>query len=272
MSHRIRKFLLRLARRRGRWPRPAVSPASEPKFLFALTPPYGGSTVLAKILNTAPNSMILQKRAEGQWLVPGMCEPDRWEPQKHIDWESVHATWLAKYELIHYHVETINLVIEKSPPNLVRVRQLREHFPNSCFFAFNRNPYAHCSSFLHREYSERRRSSDRRGDTVRRLANDWLVRSRYLRDAVLEFGIQHFTYERFCEDPSDCVARLVAVCPELSGVDVHASVLVKDYGQQGLVDQNPKNIAQLTPDDIVGISSVLRTDEDLVKFFGYGIL
>lgn len=249
-----------------------VSMAYEPKILFALTPPYSGSTALAKILNTAPNSMILQKRAEGQWLVPGMCEPDRWLPQKRIDWESVRATWLAKFELVRYHSETSNLIIEKSPPNIVRIDQLRQHFPNSCFFAFNRDPYASCSSYLHHEYSERKRSSGRRAGIVRQLAGDWLFRSRCLRDAVRKLDIPYFTYERFCENASDCVRHIVAVCPELSGVDVHAFVLVKDYDSQRIVNQNPKNIAQLTHDDITAISSVLRSGEDLLDFFGYDIL
>lgn len=272
MGHLIRKLLQRFARKRPRWPKAQVSLEFEPKFLFALTPPYSGSTALAKILNTAPNSMILQKRAEGQWLVPGMCEPDRWQPDKLIDWESVRSTWLAKFELVRYHVETTNLIIEKSPPNLVRVAQLREHFPNSCFFAFNRNPYANCSSLLHRVVSERRRTSERRQEILGGLANDWLFRSRFLRDTIRDLGIPHFTYERFCEDAAECVARLIAVCPELAGVNVHASILVKDYREQGLVDQNPKNIAQLTPEDIATISAALRTGEDLVQFFNYEIL
>ena len=97
------------------WPTPTHLPlVSEPTFLFIITPPYSGSTALTQVLNSAHHSTLLQKRGEGQWLVPGMCQADRWNPDKYIDWKSVKAVWSSKIRFIEEHVGKINVVSRKA--------------------------------------------------------------------------------------------------------------------------------------------------------------
>jgi len=98
------------------------------KFLFIITPPYSGSTALAILLNGSPNSMILNPRGEGQWLIQSFCDDDRWNPAKEVDWELVKRTWLERYRIINLHVSRVRVVIEKSPPNMVRINQLIKTF------------------------------------------------------------------------------------------------------------------------------------------------
>ena len=84
------------------------------KFIFIVTPPYSGSTVLAKILNTSPTSMMLHPRGEGQWLIPSMCTHDRWNPIKRIDWPLVKKTWYSRYNAINDLVGNIRIIIVKT--------------------------------------------------------------------------------------------------------------------------------------------------------------
>jgi len=98
------------------WPNIDLSEEKLPKFFFILTPPNSGSTVLAKILNTSPNSMILHSKAEGQWLLPSMFLKGRWNLDKQINWKKVKKVWIRKFIKTNAHVESLNLIIEKSPP------------------------------------------------------------------------------------------------------------------------------------------------------------
>ena len=79
------------------WPRPEYDKNNEPFFIFIVTPPYSGSTALCKVLNTSHRSMLLAPNGEGQNLVPGLCNTDRWQPGLDVDYESVRAVWLSKF-------------------------------------------------------------------------------------------------------------------------------------------------------------------------------
>lgn len=254
------------------WPRIKYSLDYEPKFLFILTLLHSGSTVLAKILNTSSSSMILHKRAEGQWLVPGMCEKDRWNPDKYIDWESVKSVWLSTYQLFNVHVSTLNLVIEKSPPNLLRAESLYNEFSNCAFIAFNRNPYAQCSSSFHRKYQSEYVSKQKRREAFQKFAEKWLIMSKSLKQTIEKLNIVTFTYENFCKDTSSFVSKVIDICPEISDVNIHAQVKAKDYKKQGIVNQNDRQIDLLNSDDILAISSIICKDEEIVKFFGYDVI
>ena len=68
--------------------------------------------------------MILQPRGEGQWLVSGLCEKDRWNPEKEVNYLSVKATWLNVYQQVSRLTKNVDVVIEKSLPNMMRIEQL----------------------------------------------------------------------------------------------------------------------------------------------------
>ena len=73
------------ARNKSRWPTQRYDENNQPHFFFLITPPYSGSTAIAKLLNTSRKTMTLNSKGEGQWLVPGLCEKDRWNPDKEVD-------------------------------------------------------------------------------------------------------------------------------------------------------------------------------------------
>ena len=252
------------------WPTPDYLPlVSEPTFLFIITPPFSGSTALAQVLNSAHHSTLIQKRGEGQWLVPGMCQADRWNPDKYIDWKSVKAVWSSRIRFIEEHVGKVSVVIEKSPPNLVRVDRLLETFPKHKIVAFNRNPYASCASMLYRVHDGKNKSRDERLAIVREIAAAWTFRSAWLKKQIDTYSPIHFTYENFCNDPEAAVKRITDHFSELIGIDIKRAIKVKDYRLQGISNQNERQIGNLSQCERSVIGAALRPHEELLRFFGY---
>lgn len=256
----------------AQWPHPVIEIKVEPHFLFIITPPYSGSTALAQILNSCKTSGFLQDQAEGQWLIPGMCTKDRWQREKYIDWESVRAVWLKKIRNIQQSHKDIEIIIEKSPPNLVRVDHLINTFPNASLLAFNRNPYANCSSILHRIHKPKEHTQNTRVDLLKSKAAKWLDRSRWIRKWIFDLDVIHFTYEDLCSDPGQCISLLKETTHSFDKVDIGATIRVKDYKEQKLSNQNDRQIANLTHREIDAISEVLSTDTELLSFFGYSLM
>jgi len=251
------------------WPRPEVSAMAEPRFLFILTPPYSGSTALARILTTARGTALLHRNAEGQWLVPGMCAVDRWDPEKKIDWTSVRAVWMSRIETVRSLGQAAELIIEKSPPNMVRLNPLLATFPEHSVVAFNRNPFAQCSSVIFRHHDSSTVREGERRLVLERIANEWLLRSTWIRRWIEEKEIPFFSYERFCVDPGACIAPLLAAMPLLGSMDESAEIRVKDYPPQRLGNQNERQIAKLRRWEVGAIADVLSRDTRLVASFGY---
>lgn len=254
-----------------RWPCPQVNITEEPHFLFIITPPNSGSTALAQILNTSVGSMTLTQNGEGQWLVPGMHHWNRWSPDYQMNWPSIRAVWLKKIEQKLAHVGKVNLVIEKSPPNLVRIDQLVQTFPNCSLMAFNRNPFANVASVMHRYSRPEKMSDAKRIEYVKMATDEWLSRSgwiqKWLDDDTLT--VPYFTYEEFCDDPQGTIAQLVPHTPGLETVNVNAGVKVKDYVVQGISNQNARQIEKLKPQEIEAITERLHTQPALVARMGY---
>jgi hypothetical protein len=251
------------------WPRPEYDTDNEPLFIFIVTPPYSGSTALCKLLNTSHRSMLLDPRGEGQWLVPGLSNSQRWQAELAVDYESVRAVWLNKFQSVQALTQTIDVVIEKSPPNMVRMEQLSSQFKSCSFLANNRDPYANCASILYRHHDADNLDTDRRISIVQKLAADWQFRSEYIRKLVEKKSIPLVTYETFCDDPASVISALDIAENLKASINPVAEVQVKDYGQQPVFNQNERQISSISRQEIAAISSVLVKDRHLMDFFGY---
>ena len=138
---RYKRFLTELVNGKEElWPEVVIEDQPEPVFLFLLVTPYGGSTALAKILDTSSKSMTLHESGEGQWLIPGLYQHYHWFPNMVVNWDSVRSVWLDGYQSRKKQDNNIAVIIEKSPPNVVRVEQLKENFAHTRFLGFVRNP------------------------------------------------------------------------------------------------------------------------------------
>ena len=255
----------------SRWPTPCFDKNKQPHFLFLITPPYSGSTAIAKILDTSPKIATLTPRGEGQWIVPGLCEKNRWDPEKEVDYESVKAVWLNVLQEKMKSTPNIDVVIEKSPPNIMRIDKLSSQFDDYSFLANNRNPYAICASALYRIHDPENISKIKRKELLDELAQNWVLRSLRIKEAIINNSIPLLTYEEFCQNPRSILKLLRLPEGVVDTINVNAKVKVKDYKVQSIANQNERQMSNLTSDDFDCISHVLDKDSTLLGYFGYRI-
>lgn len=255
----------------GKWPMPRFDDDDQPHFLFVITLPYSGSTALSELLNSSHKTMILQKRGEGQWLIPGLSEKDRWDKDKKINYRSVKAVWLNKYQEVNRLVRNVEVVIEKSPPNMMRLKELSAQFKRCSYLAINRNPHASCASYLYRNFSADELGRKKRHRILAEAAEKWVVRSKRMRKLIRQLDIPLTSYETFCLHPESLLEKLSLPEGVVDSIDPSARVKVKDYQLQPISDQNQRQICKLKSAEIALISNVLGEHEKLLSFFGYRI-
>lgn len=203
-------------------------------------------------------------------MIPGTRTPDRWNADFQFNWDSIRSVWLNRIEFVRSLVGRVDLVIEKSPMLSVRASQLRQVFPESFFVILNRDPFASCSSFFHR-YKDSSLDTQARAKQFETLASKWVERSKKLREAAETFGTATIRYEDFCDNPEACVSSLASCIPELASVDTKKPVKVKDYPEQGIQNQNPRQLAWLKDPDAGAIREVLSQEKNLLEYFGYAL-
>jgi len=120
----------------------------EPLYLFLLALNNSGSTAFIKFLNTSPNTSLLERNGEGQWLrsVRKIMQERQLDLTQEMPWEFIKDQYLQKW---NYRSK---IILEKSNPNLLRAKSIQKVFPGVKFIVMNRNPYAQCSSCLSRYY------------------------------------------------------------------------------------------------------------------------
>jgi len=254
------------------WPILTFDTEDQPHFLFIITPPYSGSTVLSELLNTSHRTMILQERGEGQWLIPGLCEKDRWSLNKKINYDSLKSVWLNTYQKMKRLTQTIDVVIEKSPPNMMRIEEISALFTNYSFIANNRDPYANCASILYRHHDAENITFDQRQKFLKEFAENWVIRSIRIRDLILKLDIPLLTYEKFCQNPSLILKILDLPDGVTKSINPDAKVKIKDYKVQTISNQNKRQISKLTNKEINYISHILEPNNKVLKFFGYKLM
>ena len=254
-----------------KWPIPEYDDKNQPHILFVLSPPYSGSTALTRILNTSNHTMILQPDGEGQWLIPGLSGENRWDPDMYVNYQSVKAVWLNKYQKISQLVGDIDVVIEKSPPNIMRIEKLSSMFRYTSFLANNRDPYANCASVLYRTPTVGKMKAEQRKEVLVNLARKWVIRSKKIEEWTRLFRAPLLTYEEFCRDTTLLLDKLNIPQNAIDTIDLQASVKVKDYPKQRISNQNDRQISNLSKTEIGKISTVLSPESKLLEFFGYQV-
>lgn len=254
------------------WPLPKYDQNVEPHFLFLITPPNSGSTAMANILNTSHRTMILRPNGEGQGLVPGLFEKDRWDEKKFVNYDSVKAVWLRKYQDVRALVQNIDVVIEKSPPNMMRIEKLASSFQSYSLLANIRDPYATCASILCRYNDVEKLTRENRLEKIRRIIGNWVLRIRIIQRLVLSKDVPLVTYEIFCDDPQSLIDKLKLPEGVAETMKINAEVKIKDYDMQKISNQNQRQIAKLERHEIEFLTSSLSKEEELISFFGYELL
>jgi len=225
----------------------------EKKYIFILSPPASGSTLLQKILSTSPHTSAF--KVEGQALVKSILfTKDRWNPKKVIPWDLVKKTWSKKWDL-HKPI-----LLEKSPPHLIRAHQLETHFPRSYFVIMMRNPYAFCEG-IKRRWGKT--------FTYRNIAKFWVICAWY-QIANIKTLEHHtwFTYEDMTTDPGRVCKQLIDFIPQFGKLIPEQKFDVFEKSMK-INNLNQGQISRLSNEDIFEINRVLKRFPKFLSFFNY---
>jgi len=245
------------------WPRARAKRIERP-FLFLLTPAGSGSADIAWHLSRRSDIGALHHSFEGQRLVRGLMDSDRWWPEKFVDYEAVLGAWSRRI------AETdpagrYRFWLEKSPANLVRHRQLFSYFPDHRVVVNNRAPVdniaAQVRRYLFKEYHGAHRPL-----VVRHLARIWLWRSRLLMQAAQEHGYPCVSYEAFRRAPDSIVEAfgLDSAAPAAIGATGAAAPGGETRSGQEIARNLTEHEREMVVDELSGAPEVLA-------FFGYDL-
>ena len=234
-------------------------------FVFVLCPPFCGSTLLMELLCTSPVASATNYfgTREGQTLPTVrriLFDHDRrWDPTLEIDWRCVRSEWMQYWD------QTARVLIEKSPPHLVRARALQQNFTPARFLISWRNPYAHSEGWI------------ARGIPASEAAARAIECLRFQRSNLELENALAIPYETVVDRPRDCVASILEFLPELESLDWARKFRAHNRsrgneGSGGLANTNQMQINRLTPLQLAEINRVFEPERSLIEFFGYDYL
>lgn len=228
-------------------------------YLFVLCPPYSGSTLLWKLLGTSQNVSTLPD--EGQFL-PELADIMRdkpWDPGQILPWPEIKAVWESYWDMGK------PVLLEKSPPNLIRTRDILAHFQPVKFVVMVRNPYAQSEGLMRRNQW-----------TVKRAANFSMMCLRtQLRNARDLDNALVLTYESLVQNPMQVCRQLVQFMPQLDDMDHAASFEVHSIDgslNRPITDLNAKKIAALSADTIAAMNEVFVQHRETIEAWNYELL
>tara|TARA_R110002072_G_scaffold100555_5_gene221565 strand:- start:26427 stop:27143 length:717 start_codon:yes stop_codon:yes gene_type:complete len=228
-------------------------------YLFVLCPPYSGSTLLWKLLSTSANVSALPM--EGQFL-PELKEVMRdkpWRGDHTLPWGDIKRVWESYWD------KSKPVLLEKSPPNLIRTREIRANFQPVRFIVMVRNPYAQAEGLMRRN-----------NWTASRAANFSMMclRTQLENASTLDDSLV-MTYESLVQDPVKACAQMAGFIEELSDVDPSASFEVHSIDgtrHRPITDLNSKKIAALSADDMATINTVFQQHRETIAAWGYELI
>ncbi len=239
--------------------------AVDNKFLFILSPPFCGSTLLNQVISTSQFVSVNNEvdTREGQTLpeVRKMMfdHHQRWDENLVLDWPFIKKIWLKYWD------RTKPILLEKSPPNIVRAAKLQEHFAPSYFIIFHRNPYAHVESLINRKNPDLEEAAR---FSIRCLQHQ----KRNLENLKNHI---HISYEQLTNAPESVVNQLQEMLPELTDINIEQNFTAHNFKKEKamkITNLNQEKIGKLNPDQMERINQIFEPHGELLQFFDYDLV
>ena len=182
----------------------------------------------------------------------------RWDPTLDFDWEYIMKEWNKYWDL------SKTILLEKSPPNIIRATSINKTFPNSYFVIFFRNPYAHCESLIRRNASNPAKAA---GFTIKCLKFQ-------KQNLLASLNSMKLSYEELTNSPDCFKKRIIEFLPELKNLDVKKEFKAHNFKNKNLpiIDLNTEKINKLSQFEIDKINEVFRDNIDLLEYFNYELI
>lgn len=230
-------------------------------YLFVLCPPFSGSTVLWKLVSTS--DAVSSLPGEGQFIpeVKEFMRKDPWNPELELPWEMIKKVWREYWDLEK------PWLVEKSPPNLIRAKDIVKHFAPLHFLVMVRNPYAHCASLIRRNGWDATRAAEFAARCLRFQTEN----AETLANSLC------FTYEHFVTDPQAVARDIQTALPRIGELQwdrtfsVHSSLspVGDPVSEQKIINHNDKSIEALSHIAVKQINAVLKEHSDSMRYWGY---
>lgn len=238
------------------------------KFVFLLASPLSGTSMIKELFETseAVSTFLYQgkfKTGEGQFL-DGVKEimgiDNRWDADIEFNWKLIKEIFLDYWNLDK------PILFEKSPPNLLRAKQIESVFRPAYFIISIRNPYAQIEGLYRRKWIS----------SPTAAAEFWVKCAKYQIDNInmLKNKI-FFCYEELTDNTDEVLKKIRAFIPEIEYLNkekVFKSHNITGQPLRGIVNLNSQKIKLLTAKVIEEINNVLKLHTDLLDFFGYNLI
>lgn len=247
--------------------------------VFVISPNNSGSTFLQKALATSNNTWNLAKEGHHTY---GFIGPTPFNLNRSLLWaadeEGINLftdasayNWKKTRKAWYFQAfskdKLATVFVEKSPPSLLRVKQLQQEFCNANFLFMVRNPYAVVEGIT--RWRERIVSID-----VAQAAEHVIQCFYYQKkniDQHSDNGV-FFHYEEMCAQPEKVKLKIETLVPELHDLQLNQKLSVKGLYDQKLQDMNAQQIEKLSPEILSKINHVFIDHSEILEHFGYTIL
>ena len=236
-------------------------------YLFVLCSHSSGSTALWRLLQSSPHVSSLPSEGQHIEAVQAVMRRAPWNEGYQPPWPTVKAEWHKFWD------KNKPILLEKSPPNLVRALAIAEAFDPARFIVMVRDPYAFCEGTKRRG---RAGIGYRPGATYRQIAEGWARESRVQMKNIAQLNhTTWLTYEKLSDDPAGASQQLLQFLPQLERLDITSSFHI--HSAQGwlsrpITNLNRQQIAHLSSADIAEINAGLKDAAEVMAFFGYTYL
>jgi len=227
------------------------------KYIFILCPPFQGSTILTNLLNSSKftttfckNNNVCEGLYEyGKKIDKYWWNNNRWDVNYKLDMDKIKELydklWQSNENTIYY--------VEKAPCMIARANEFQEYFSKfgEVFFIVSiRNPYS-----VRKNYGMKY----------------WLKYTKYQKENVENLeNVLVTSYEELCLNLPNFKSKLKKFLPELSDICNNDSHIKKKN-----VNERQEKIHDIKVNRRIDVSkknTVLRDNQELLKFFNYEIL
>ncbi|MFK7983617.1 MAG: sulfotransferase [Saprospiraceae bacterium] len=233
------------------------------KYLFILSPSFCGSTLLNELISTSPYVSVNNPfgTREGQTL-PTIRKimfdhTRRWDESLDFDWEYLKEEWREYWDT------NKAVLLEKSPPNIIRAASIKKAFPNSFFIILYRNPYAHCEGFI-RRYGNPKSAAE--------FAIKCLAYQR--KNQLLSLNSISISYEDLTSKPEKIKDQIISFIPEIKDIksDIKFSAQNFKNKKMAIKNLNKEKINKLSQAQLNEINEVFYKNKELLQFFDYELI
>lgn len=184
---------------------------------------------------------------------------ERWNPTYTYHWGQLEQSWRKHWDL------NKSILIEKSPPLIIRVKEMMRAFPVARFIILVRDPYAHIESLMRR-----------RNWTVAQASGFSMMclNAQYENIRLLNGRSLLIRYEDLTDNPEDVKMQILEHLPELVDINVDKLFNAHNFADKALAitNLNQQKIALFNDEQRNELKDLLTPHVELMEFFGYCIL